>query len=75
MPASCSRHAHDAEFFAEPLILLVLEEGHLALVVLLPVKEAVTLQSLSGHAFDFGHLDLRRRARRLAVMTEKVVLG
>lgn len=69
------RHTHDAELFAEALILLVLEEGDLAFVVFLPVEETVSHQALTGDAFSFLHLDHQRCASRLTVVAEEIVLG
>ena len=64
----------DGELLAEPLILLLLEKGHLAFVILFPAKEAVATQSFARDALDLRHFEDRRGARGLPVVAVEVVL-
>jgi hypothetical protein len=63
------------EGIAEKFVDFLREEGDLAFVILLVVKEAVTPDSPAGNAFDFRNFLDGRITGRLLVMAVIIVIG
>ncbi len=74
-PHRCRREFLFFEFSAELVEHLEREKCDLALVIILIIKETVSADAVTCHAFDRGHFNCREIVRFPAVMTEKIVAG